>query len=85
MKREKLLKWFAAFFAAMLVLAFCQRRQIPSVLQRYWRRSVNQLISHVVSEQENRKYKGDACFVQEGIKIAQVHVKAGEAVKKDSC
>ena len=84
MKREKLLKWFAAFFAAMLVFTFLSKAaDSVSVAKVLASAPQNQLISHTVSGTGKiESTKETAVFVQEGIKIAQVHVKAGEAVKK---
>lgn len=84
MKREKLLKWFAAFFAAMLVFTFLSKAaDSVSVAKVLALAPQNQLISHTVSGTGKiESTKETAVFVQEGIKIAQVHVKAGEAVKK---
>ena len=80
MKREKLLKWFAAFFAAMLVFTFLSKAaDSVSVAKVLASAPQNQLISHTVKIESTKE---TAVFVQEGIKIAQVHVKAGEAVKK---
>ncbi len=84
MKREKLLKWFAAFFAAMLVFTFLSKAaDSVSVAKVLASAPQNQLISHTVSGTGKiESTKETAVFVQEGIKIAQVHVKTGEAVKK---
>ena len=84
MKRKKLLKWFAAFFAAMLVFTFLSRAaDSVSVAKVLVSAPQNQLISHRVSGTGKiESTKETAVFVQEGLKIAQVHVKAGEAVQK---
>ena len=64
MKREKLLKWFAAFFAAMLVFTFLSKAaDSVSVAKVLASAPQNQLISHTVSGTGKiRKYKGDGCF-----------------------
>ncbi len=84
MTRAKFLKWFAAFFAAMLVFTFLSKAaDSVSVAKVLASAPQNQLISHTVSGTGKiESTKETAVFVQEGIKIAQVHVKAGEAVKK---
>ena len=72
MKREKLLKWFAAFFAAMLVFTFLSKAaDSVSVAKVLASAPQNQLISHTVSGTEKiESTKETAVFVQEGIKIA---------------
>ena len=50
MKREKLLKWLAAFFAAMLVFTFLSKAaDSVSVAKVLASAPQNQLISHTVS------------------------------------
>lgn len=72
------------FFAAMLVFTFLSKAaDSVSVAKVLALAPQNQLISHTVSGTGKiESTKETAVFVQEGIKIAQVHVKAGEAVKK---
>lgn len=84
MKREKLLKWFAMFFAAMLVFTFLSKAaDSVSVAKVLAAAPQNQIISHTVTGTGKIEgTKENAVFVQEGIKIAQVNIKAGEAVKK---
>ena len=83
MRREKLLKWFAMFFAAMIVFTFLSRAaDSVSVAKVQVSAPQNQIISHTVTG--TGKIEGTqetAVFIPEGQKIAQVHVKAGQAVK----
>ena len=85
MRREKLLKWFAMFFAAMIVFTFLSRAaDSVSVAKVQVSAPQNQIVSHTVTG--TGKIEGTqetAVFIPEGQKIAQVHVKAGQAVKKD--
>ena len=83
MRREKLLKWFAMFFAAMIVFTFLSRAaDSVSVAKVQVSAPQNQIVSHTVTG--TGKIEGmqeTAVFIPEGQKIAQVHVKAGQAVK----
>ena len=82
MKREKLLKWFAAFLRQCLYLHFVKGgrfRQCCKGTGVSASESADQPYS--IGNRKIESTKETAVFVQEGIKIAQVHVKAGEAVK----
>ncbi len=85
MKRKKILKWFGIFFAAMLIFTFLSRAaDSVSVAKINASAPQNQIISHNVSG--TGKIEGTretAVFVPEGLKIAQVYVKPGEAIKKE--
>ena len=85
MKRKKILKWFGIFFAAMLIFTFLSRAaDSVSVAKINASAPQNQIISHNISG--TGKIEGTretAVFVPEGLKIAQVYVKPGEAIKKE--
>ena len=84
MDRKKLLKWCALFFCAMVLFTFLSRAaDSVSVAKVSVAAPQNQVIVHAVNGIGKIKgTKETAVFLPEGQKIAQVHVNAGEAVKK---
>lgn len=84
MDRKKLLKWCALFFCAMVLFTFLSRvADSVSVAKVSVAAPQNQVIVHAVNGTGKIKgTKETAVFLPEGQKIAQVHVNAGEAVKK---
>lgn len=84
MKREKIIKWFAAFLGVMLFFTFLSRAADSVSVARVQVSTVqNQMIVHQVTG--SGKIEGteeEAVFTLEGQKVAQVLVQPGETVKE---
>lgn len=84
MKREKLLKWFAMFFAAMLVFTILSRAaDSVNVAKVTTKTPQNQMITHRVTG--NGKVEGikeRAVFAKAGQRVGQILVREGEKVEK---
>ncbi len=84
MRREKLLKWIAVFFCAMLLFTFLSRAADSVSVARVQASTIqNQMITHQVSGSGTIEgTQEEAVFTLENQKVAQVLVQAGETVKK---
>lgn len=84
MKREKLLKWFAMFFAAMLLFTVLSRAaDSVNVAQVSTSTPQNKIITHRVTG--NGKIEGTqerAVFARAGQRVGQILVREGESVEK---
>ncbi|MDO4340720.1 MAG: HlyD family efflux transporter periplasmic adaptor subunit [Eubacteriales bacterium] len=84
MKREKLLKWFAMFFAAMLLFTVLSRAaDSVNVAQVSTSTPQNRIITHQVTG--NGKIEGTrerAVFAKAGQRVGQILVREGESVEK---
>ena len=84
MRREKLLKWIAVFFCAMLLFTFLSRAADSVSVARVQASTIqNQMITHQVSGSGTIEgTQEEAVFTLENQKVAQVLVQIGETVKK---
>lgn len=80
MRREKLLKWIAVFFCAMLLFTFLSRAADSVSVARVQASTIqNQMITHQVSGSGTIEgTQEEAVFTLENQKVAQVLVQAGE-------
>ena len=87
MKKIKLIKILAGFFALMLLFTFLSRAaDSVNVAQVETKTAQNQVITHEVTG--TGKVMGTrerAVFTQEGQKVEQVYVQEGQNVKKRGC